>query len=152
MEIKQFLDEIKSRNRLTKDKIIVGRLDDNVIKFLGKKGVEINTKDIYLNHKGLSHLARESKKQRGAGLTEHDIIRIPDILKNPSAIFFDNEKTKLNLLYCINKKSCKRVIKLVIDTKYRRKKESMTLIKTAGYVEVANLKQYEVVKGNIESR
>jgi len=64
---------------------------------LDKKGVSIHTKEIYLIHKGLSHLAIESKKQRGAGLSEEDILKIPEILKSPSAIYFDNKKDKLNL-------------------------------------------------------
>ncbi|WOE70356.1 hypothetical protein RZR97_01995 [Hydrogenimonas thermophila] len=152
MDIKSMLDEIKAKKKLTRNKVIVGELDEKVIEFLNIKGVPIHTKEIYINHKGLSHLARESKKQRGAGLSEEDILRIPNILKNPSAVFFDNEKDKLNLLYCKHKSNCSKIIKLVIDTKYKRKKESITLIKTAGYIENSNLKSYEVIYGDVESR
>ena len=80
------------------------------------------------------------------------ILRIPEILKKPSAIFFDSKKDKLNLLYCKHKNSYSKIIKLVIDTKYKRKKESITLIKTAGYIENSNLKSYEVIYGDAESR
>lgn len=59
------LDEIKAKKKLTRNKVIVGELDEKVIEFLNIKGVPIHTKEIYINHKGLSHLARESKKQRG---------------------------------------------------------------------------------------
>ena len=151
MNIKQMLDEIKTQKKLTRNKIKVGVLKDEIIEFLEKRDIEIYTKEIYLNHKGLSHLARESKNKRGAGLSEEDILKIPEILEMPSVIYFDNEKKKLNLLYC-KYNNCNKIIKLVIDTKYKRKKEAMTLIKTAGYVEFANLVVYEKIYGNMESR
>ena len=97
MDIKSMLNEIKARKKLTRNRVVVGRLDEKVVEFLDKKGVSIHTKEIYLIHKGLSHLAIESKKQRGAGLSEEDILKIPEILKSPSAIYFDNKKDKLNL-------------------------------------------------------
>jgi len=71
------LNEIKARKKLTRNRVVVGRLDEKVVEFLDKKGVSIYTKEIYLTHKGLSHLAIESKKQRGAGLSEEDILKIP---------------------------------------------------------------------------
>jgi len=151
MNIKQMLDEIKTQKKLTRNKIKVGILKDEIIEFLEKRDIEIYTKEIYLNHKGLSHLARESKNKRGAGLSEEDILKIPEILEMPSGIYFDNEKKKLNLLYC-KYNNYEKIIKLVIDTKYKRKKEAMTLIKTAGYVEFANLVVYEKIYGNMESR
>ncbi len=102
------LYEVKSGKRLTKDKIVVGMLSYEVITFLHNRGVEIHTKEIYINHKGLSHLARDSKNTRGAGLTYDDILKIPDILKEPSYVYFDKNKTKLNLKI---KKSVKKLLK-----------------------------------------
>jgi len=153
MNLKQMLNDIKSKSKLSTNKIIVGILNKKVLEFLEYKNITVYTKEIYLNHKGLSHLRRESKKQRGAGLSEEDILKIPYILKNPSVVLFDNAKNKLNLLYCLEKSNkCSKYIKLVIDTKYKRKKESLTLIKTAGYIEKSNLKGYEIIYGNVESR
>jgi hypothetical protein len=152
MDIKSMLDEIKARKKLTKNRVVVGELDEKVMEFLNSRGIPIYTKEIYLNHKGLSHLARDSKQKRGAGLSEEDILKIPDIVKKPSMILFDSEKGKLNLLYCKEKSGCSKIIKLVIDTKYKRKKEALTLIKTAGYVEISNLKIYEKIYGDVESR
>ena len=149
MDLKQFLQEIKSKSKLTKNKIVVGRLDDKVIKFLKEKNIPIHSKEIYLTHKGLSHLTRDSKRKRGAGLSEVDILKIPDILKNPSAVYFDKAKNKLNLLYCKKILNCDIFIKIIVDTKYERKKEKITLIKTAGYVKDFNLsnnKNYILIK------
>ena len=144
------LDEIKARKKLTKNKIVVGKLDEKVVEFLNKRGVPIHTKEMYLTHKGLSHLARESKKQRGVGLSEEHILRISDVLENPYAIYFDSKKDKLNLLYCGDKKECSKLIKIIVDTNsIANRKERITLVKTAGYVQeynVRNNKDYIVLK------
>ena len=140
MDIKTMLNKIKSKKKLTKNRIVVGKLGDNIVSFLEKRGVAIHTKDIHLTDKGLSHLMRESKKKRGAGLSEEDVLDIPIILKNPYKILFDNHKNKLNLLYCLQKKECSKLIKIVVDTKgIANRKEKITLIKTAGYINEYNV-------------
>ena len=138
MDIKQMLDEIKNKKKLTKNKIKVGELSNEIIEFLREKEIPVHTKEIYLNHKGLSHLARESKKKRGAGLSEDDILRIPEIIHSPSAIFIEDTKDKLNLLYCDSQ--TKKCIKIVVDTKFIYKGEKITLIKTAGYINSSDMK------------
>ena len=153
MELKQFLEEIKTKTKHTKNKIVVGLLDERVIQFLNEKDVPVHTKEIYLTHKGLAHLARESKRRRGAGLSEEDILHIPQILKNPHTIYFDTSADKLNILYCKNSLSCEKIIKIVVDTKaYHKKFGKLTLIKTAGYVVEANLKGYIEILRNAGGR
>ena len=65
--IKHMLLQIKNKEKITKKKIQVGYLKNEIIEFLNKNDIEIHTKEIYLTDKGLSHLARDSKKERGAG-------------------------------------------------------------------------------------
>ena len=138
MDISEFLEIVENREKHTKNKIVVGYLKDEIISFLNKNDVEVHTKEIYLNHKGLAHLSRDSKRQRGGGLSREDIIRIPLILENISAIFFETTKQRFNLLYCEN--NTKKCIKLVIDTKFVYKGEKLTLIKTAGYINKSDMK------------
>ena len=139
--IRKMLEEIKANEKLSINKIIVGVLKNEIIEFLKNQNITIHTREIYLTHKGLSHLARDSKRKRGAGLSEDDILRIPEIIKSPSAVFFDSKKNKLNLLYCDKSISCEKFVKIVIDTKsYDKKLGKITLIKTAGYIVEANLK------------
>jgi hypothetical protein len=134
------LNEIKNKQILSNNKIIVGEIDDKIIEFLNEKKIKIHSHKIYLTAKGLSHLARDSKKIRGAGLTEDDILKIPHICKNPLNIYFDTQQKKLNLLY-ISKSQNERIIKIVIDTQsYDKRLGKITLIKTAGYIVEANLK------------
>ena len=139
--IRKMLEEIKANEKLSINKVVVGVLKNEIIEFLENQNITIHTKEIYLTHKGLSHLARDSKRKRGAGLSEDDILRIPEIIKSPSAVFFDSKKNKLNLLYCDKSISCGKFVKIVIDTKsYDKKLGKITLIKTAGYIVEANLK------------
>jgi len=134
----QMLDEIKFQKKLTKNKIKVGELSSEIIQFLEDRNIPIHTKEIYLTHKGLSHLSRDSKRKRGAGLDDEDILKIPEILQCSNAVFLEDVKNKLNLLYC-NQYS-RKCIKIVIDTKYINKKEKLTLIKTAGYIKASDMK------------
>ncbi|SFV54840.1 hypothetical protein MNB_SM-7-660 [hydrothermal vent metagenome] len=142
MEIKQFLDEIKSKKKHTKNRIVVGYLDSKVISFLQERKIPIFSKEIYLTHKGLSHLSRHSKQKRGAGLSDSDILKIPEIIQKPSAVYFDTKKEKLNLLYCAQTDNCFKFVKLVVDVNsYTNRKEKVTLIKTAGYIEAHNIEK-----------
>ena len=139
--IRNMLEEIKANEKLSINKVVVGVLKNEIIEFLENQNITIHTKEIYLTHKGLSHLARDSKRKRGAGLSEDDILRIPEIIKSPSAVVFDSKKNKLNLLYYDKSISCEKFVKIVIDTKsYDKKLGKITLIKTAGYIVEANLK------------
>ena len=137
MASEQMLSQIREKRKLSKDRIVVGSLNDAVVAFLEERGIPVYTKEIYLNHKGLSHLSRQSKRQRGAGLDDKDILKIQSIVKTPSALFIEHTKRKLNLLYCDY--NCHKCIKIVVDTKYIYKGEKMTLIKTAGYIKPSDL-------------
>ena len=150
MGIKRLLQEVQSKSKLSKNKVVVGQLSAKIIDFVQSQGVEVHTQEVYINAKTLAHTVRRSKKERGAGLSEEDILRIPEILAFPVAVYFDDSKKKLNLLYCATSK-CQKVIKIVVDTKYIRKKEKYTLVKTAGYVEWANMGMYKMIIG-AESR
>ena len=145
MDLKTMLSEVKARKRLTKNIISVGVLSNEIIDFLLEKEVAIHTKDIFINHRGLGHLSREHKKSRGAGLSKEDI-KIPDILRNPSHIYFETAEDKYNVIFCSNfGKNC---IKIVVDTKFILKGKKLSLIKTAGYVQINNMKgeSFEKIK------
>ena len=134
MDIATLLQEIRSGKPHSKNCIEVGVLSTKIIDYLTKHNVPIHTKEIYLNHKGLSHMQRQEKKRRGAGLDDVDILAIPKILKSPSDVFFDPNKGKLNIYYCQESKSCEKIVKVVVDTKFIYKGKRLTLIKTAGYI------------------
>ena len=144
--IKELLQEIENKNISIK-KVKVGELSDEIIEFLKNRNIEVYTKTIYVNAKSLSHLNRDSKKRRGAGLTREEILKIPEMIKNVDIVYFDSRKNKLNLLYCKNRNRCEEFIKLVIDTRTLDKKlGKITLIKTAGIVKYYNLEDKYYIK------
>ena len=57
LNIEQMLQEIRQKKRLSVDKIVVGKLSDEIVAFLKKKSIAIHTREIFLTAKGLSHLA-----------------------------------------------------------------------------------------------
>ncbi len=150
MDLKQLLNEVKSRKKHTKNKIIVGVLSEQIVEFLLQRDIQIHTRDIYITDRGVSHISRESKKNRGAGLSDEDILTIPEILKNYSAIYFDKGKNRFNILYCsVSDNKC---IKIAVDTKgYANRGEKLTIIKTAGYVSKDDMKDtiFELIEGKL---
>jgi len=145
LNIKTMLKEVKSQNKLTKSKVIVGVLDDDIVKFLEKEKVPIHTQEIYLTSKGLSHLSRDSKKKRGAGFDDEDILNIPLMISSPKHVYFDKKKEKLNILYLTQKDD--KLLKLVVDTNaFDKKYKNITLIKTSGVIDIKNINDKDYIK------
>jgi len=144
-KIKQMLNDIKAKTKLVRNSIIVGFLSEDIINTLKENNITIHTEEIYLTAKGLAHLSRDSKKKRGASLSEDDILRIPDILENFTDIYLEVGENKFNIIYCDFKS--KKCIKLVVDTKaYSNRKEKITLIKTAGYIKRGDMNNTRIYK------
>ena len=139
MDIWQLLQEIKNRSKHTRSKIIVGELSDDMIAYLKMRGVAVHTKAIYLNHKGLSHLATDSKRKRGAGLSDEDILRIPKVIAYADRVYLETTDKKKNLLYFKQVQGSEKLVKIVVDTEYVLKGEKITLVITAGYIYPSNL-------------
>ena len=146
--IERMLAALRARERLEFDRIVVGRLDPAIVSILCARQIPIHTIKIHLTSRGLSHLARSSKRKRGAGLKDDDILAIPDYLAHPDAIFLERCEEKNHLLFCV--KNGDRAIKIVVDTKgYEKRKIPLTLIKTAGYIRASDMKNscFELVWG-----
>ena len=127
---------------------VVGLIHEQTVNILKEYNVEIATKEIYLTQKGLTHLYRPSKRKASKALSLEDIYTIPTILSEPSALFLDTEKNRLNLLYCFQ--DSQRCLKLIVDTKsYVHRGEKLTIIKTAGYIYPydMNNKKYRLIEG-----
>ena len=148
-EYLELLNGIRDK-KLTCNYAILCELDSTVIEFLRCYEISPFTKKIYITHKGLSHLMRDSKKRRGAGAIEDDLERLPLLLCNADAVIFDTQSSRLNLLYISH--SNEKYIKIVVNPKgYDKKMGKLTLVQTAGMVQKENLhdKRYRVIKGAI---
>ncbi|MRJ06937.1 MAG: hypothetical protein C6I01_05400 [Epsilonproteobacteria bacterium] len=139
-QISTMLQQVQGEKRVEPNKIVVGEFQNKVKEFLENQRISPSSSDIFLLSNRLSHLARESKKKRGAGLEKGDILRIPSILQNPSLIIFDTNKSDLLYIGESNFKKGKIVKIVVAVDKHRKKQGRINFIKTAGYIEEANLK------------
>ena len=107
---------------------------------------------IYLTPKGLSHLARPSKRKRFGGLTRKEILRIPLFLAAPDFIFKEEKRKKgkrrRHLLFVSLLPFSDKAIKIVVDPCFIQKGKEIAVVITAGRVYLHNLlnnKQLELV-------
>ncbi len=146
-DFKNFVDSCLAKNSKF-HAYIVGVINEQTTTILKEYNIEIATKEIYLTQKGLTHLYRPTKRKASKALSLEDIYTIPTILSEPSALFLDTQKNRLNLLYCFqNSQKC---LKLIVDTKsYVHRGKKLTTIKTAGYIYPYDMKnsQYKLIFG-----
>jgi len=145
----ELLNGIKLK-KLSCNYAVLCELECKVIAFLDTYNITPFTKEIYITHKGLSHLMRESKKKRGAGIGKDDLERLPQLVCRADVVLFNSQSSKLNLLYITNTHA--KYIKIVINPNgYDKKLGKLTLLQTAGTVQRENLtdKKYKVIKGEL---
>ena len=149
-DFKYFVDSCLAKNSEL-HAYMVGVINEQTVTILNEYNIEIATKEIYLTQKGLTHLYRPTKRKASKALLLEDIYTIPTILSEPSALFLDTQKNRLNLLYCFQ--DSKKCLKLIVDTKsYVHRGEKLTTIKTAGYIYPYDMKnsKYKLICGEWE--
>lgn len=140
--IRAMLNDINDGGLVNIKSIVVGVVASDILTSIYGQAEE----NIYLTHKGLSHLARDSKKQRKAGLSNEHIYGLSEIISNYDAIFLEITKNRNNLIYC-KKVNDSNAIKIVV--KYNKKDKKLIIV-TAGYVQTRNMrdrKMYKLLKG-----
>ena len=145
----ELLNGVKAK-KLSCNYAVLCELEQEIVTFLSTYNVTPFTKEIYITHKGLSHLMRDSKKKRGAGICQEDLERLPQLVCHADVVIFNSQSSKLNLLYITNTHT--RYIKIVINPNgYDKKLGKLTLLQTAGTVQRENLtdKKYKVIKGEL---
>lgn len=145
----RLLSGVKNK-KLTCNFAVLCELESEVVEFLQKYNIRPFTNEIYITHKGLSHLMRDSKRKRGAGIDEEALERLPQLVCNADAIILNTQSHKLNLLYVSQANT--KYIKIVINPNgYDKKLGKLTLLQTAGIVQRENLKdkKYKIIKGEL---
>ena len=144
----------------------VGRISKKVRNFLKDKQIQLKDPLIRITRKEMVHLTRDAKAAATTvdGLSKaapmDKIRRMPEILSRPAAVLWD--KTKGGLLYVFNVSDDPRKGKFVVAVNYgvhvragtQGKKVLKTInnVKTAGMVEIKNLKDtnaYHLIDGNL---
>ena len=120
--------------------------------------IEVSASLVTITQAQLNHLRRDTKRILGKDLSKADIDRLPDIIAEPQAVLWDNEKS--NLLFIL-KATGKKKGKVVIEVEHARdtklnntgKQRMITnSIRSAGYVNAYNLReaQYDVLMGDLQ--
>ena len=141
------------------DAFDVGVLPVKVIRALRQRPnpIEVSASLVTITQQALGHLLRDSKRMRGAALSEADIERLPDIIAKPQAVLWDNEKS--NLLFILEATG-KKQGKVAVEVEYSgdmklantgKQKMIANSIRSAGYTYQHNLRQpqYEVLMGEL---
>jgi len=142
--LKKFISNIRNKT-IYENETVVGEIDSNIIEFLEKRGIVLETTQIYLSVKAYNHMLRDFKIKKGKAISEEIVIEIDKTLNNPYKIFFDTEKERLNLIYIDKKNST--IFKIIVNPNYKTKKGYINSIITAGIIEERNLKSkfYELI-------
>ncbi len=149
-KLKNFIDNIKNKEINTND-IVVGTLSNEVISYLSKKGIKIQSVDIVLEVGRYYHILNKVKKD-----TQIDVELFYDLdfyIENADIIIFDKLQKHLNLLFINQDKKNKRLFKIVVNPNYKINKYTFkNMILSAGYIEERNLKDknYEVINNRGE--
>ena len=121
--------------------------------------VELQTALVTLARRDLTHLTRESKRQRGAVLADTDLDRLPDIIAAPKATLWDTQDPAL--LFVFEPTSDAAAGKLVVRVNYSerlqlggkpRQTVTSNAVRTAGYVRIDNLREdrYVLLEGALD--
>ena len=142
------------------DAFDVGVLPVEVIRALRQRPnpIEVSASLVTITQQALGHLRRDTKRMRGAALSEADIKRLPDIIAAPQAVLWDNEEQP-GLLFAFNapdKKAGKFFLRVEFAAQIKiapAEKQPLTTnaVRSAGYVDAHNLsgQRYQVLMGEL---
>lgn len=145
------------------DTFDVGVLPVEVIRALRQRPnpIEVSASLVTITQQALGHLRRDSKRKRGATLSEDDIERLPDIIAKPEAVLWDNEE-RPGLLFAFKstgKKAGKFFLRVEFAAQIKiapTEKQPLTTnaVRSAGYVDAHNLnkQRYELLTGKLKER
>ena len=130
---------------------VVGYLDKAVVEALEQRGMTPRNLTITLTDKALLHMARETKKTRGAAIPDAGLLTLPKHIEHPQAVLFD--KTDPALLYVFDAGEEERLGKFVVRVNYNVKGKHTNSVRTGGMVSLVenlqNNKQLEIIHGKL---
>ena len=129
---------------------VVGYLDKAVVEALEQRGMTPRNLTITLTDKALLHMARETKKTRGAAIPDAGLLTLPKHIEHSQAVLFD--KTDPALLYVFDAGEAERLGKFVVRVNYNVKGKHTNSVRTGGMASVRNLKgnaRYELINGKL---
>ena len=120
--------------QLTGDQRVVGALTQPVLDFLATKSVAPQSGAITITDEIVIHMLRTIKAARGASLPEEDLARLPELLANPSKIYWDTEDPALLYVYDSGSALGKVVVRVDFTNKVSRKTVRSNAVRSGGII------------------
>lgn len=129
--------------------VLLGRLPEDVAEFITSRGINLNTKDVYISDKGIKHALRNVKQQAGKAVTEKQLNMLPDLM-DTCEVYWDDMKKNIQFVTYQDNEIQKFVVELNDKTKINGKKDTVNYFVTAGKIDETTLvihKKNKIIQG-----
>jgi len=126
---------------LTGDQRVVGALSQPVLDFLATKDVAPESGAITIMDDIAVHMLRTIKSARGAAIPEADLMRLPELLAEPTEILWDNQDPALLYVYDADSALGKVVVRVDFAEKVSRRKVTTNAVRSGGLIQPRDLGQ-----------
>ena len=125
--------------------VIIGNLSEDVRQFLLKKGIELQTDEVYMTDKQIQHALRTVKQNAGKSVTAEQLVAFPSLM-GKCEVYWDKQKRNIQFIT----RQGNEVQKFVVELNYRTKiwgvKKTVNAFITAGIIEERNLGMQNIIK------
>lgn len=125
--------------------VIIGNLSEDVRQFLLKKGIELQTDEVYMTDKQIQHALRTVKQNAGKIVTAEQLVAFPSLM-GKCEVYWDKQKRNIQFIT----RQGNEVQKFVVELNYRTKiwgvKKTVNAFITAGIIEERNLGMQNIIK------
>ena len=125
--------------------VIIGNLSEDVRQFLLKKGIELQTDEVYMTDKQIQHALRTVKQNAGKSVTAEQLVAFPSLM-GKCEVYWDKQKRNIQFIT----RQVNEVQKFVVELNYRTKiwgvKKTVNAFITAGIIEERNLGMQNIIK------
>lgn len=125
--------------------VIIGNLSEDVRQFLLKKGIELQTDEVYMTDKQIQHALRTVKQNAGKSVTAEQLVAFPSLM-GKCEVYWDKQKRNIQFIT----RQGNEVQKIVVEPNYRTKiwgvKKTVNAFITAGIIEERNLGMQNIIK------
>lgn len=125
--------------------VLLGRLPEDVAEFITSRGINLNTKDVYISDKGIKHALRNVKQQAGKAVTEKQLNMLPELM-DTCEVYWDDMKKNIQFVTYQDNEIQKFVVELNYKTKINGKKDTVNYFVTAGKIEGVTLGMYKKIR------
>lgn len=127
------------------DAVRIGRLPEDVKKFVRKKGIEPITDEIYMTDKQIHHALRSAKQKAGKAVTEEQLAALPSLL-NDCEVYWDEKAGNIQFITRQDGKVQKFVASLNYVAKIQGEKKTINAFITAGTLNESTLGMYKKIR------